>query len=352
MRRAKGAGTIVRIKGKWLARKRMDGTSVYGPPRDTRDEAERDRLTIEIGKPRPKDNDPLLADWAADCRDSAWGRNMAPTSFDQAEGIRCRYVQPHAIAKMRLSKIRRQHVQAWVDELKGSPPYVHRIAAYLSKLMSMAQDDGLVKENPCRRMRLPKMTPRENRVLSPAEALPLLNPQNRTDTFMLFALLTGARRSEIAGLKWADVDSLKGLLRIRGTKTRKAVRTVPMPTQLADALNALDRHGEYVFSTTTGKALGTRNISRDVSARMRGLGLPPETRLHDLRGSFISLLLEQGADVRTVMELVGHADARTTLQVYARSRNDVKKAAVNKLAEMITDLSGLANRVIDEQKKA
>jgi site-specific recombinase XerD len=66
------------------------------------------------------------------------------------------------------------------------------------------------------------------------------------------------------------------------------------------------------------------------------LGLPAEMRLQDLRGSYVSLLIENGADIRTVMELARHGDVRTTMKAYARSRETVRRDAVEALRKAIT----------------
>lgn len=75
------------------------------------------------------------------------------------------------------------------------------------------------------------------------------------------------------------------------------------------------------------------NVTRDVKIRMKELGIPAETRLHDLRGSFISLLIEENAGIRTVMEIVGHKDPRTTLKAYARSHTKAKEDAIKSFSK-------------------
>ncbi|MFX8523820.1 tyrosine-type recombinase/integrase, partial [Acinetobacter baumannii] len=79
-----------------------------------------------------------------------------------------------------------------------------------------------------------------------------------------------------------------------------------------------------VFCTSSGKALSLRNLNRDFNRRKAAFGIPPETRLQDLRGTFTSLLIDQGTGLRNVMELVGHADPKTTLLAYARGYSTSK----------------------------
>src|SRR4051812_36286456 len=77
------------------------------------------------------------------------------------------------------------------------------------------------------------------------------------------------------------------------------------------------------------------NLSRDWRVWAKKNGIDSRVRLHDLRGSFISLLIENGADIRTVQELARHSDPRTTMKVYARARQTVKSEAVAKLETLI-----------------
>lgn len=349
MRRQKQTGSVVQIKGKYYARRRIDGQSVYGKGRDTRDEAEADRL--QWGKtpepPKPRSGSPLLGDWAVECMTGAWGKGLAPRTYDTNELYRHRWLNPSKIARKRLNAITRADCQEFVDSVhaerrrkdpqtgkivstieKASPAYVRRVAAFLSKLLSLAVRDGLIEKNPIEHVHLPRLEERENRVLSPAEALRLLNPTTRTGALLLVAMHCGLRRTELTRIQWKHIDERRRLLTVPGTKTAAARRVVPLTPEAYGAMMAQPRRCDYVFSTENGTPLRPDNVTEDVRIAKRELGLPPEMRLHDLRGSFISLLLEQGASVRTVMEMVGHRDPRTTLKAYARSSTADKERAI------------------------
>ena len=73
----------------------------------------------------------------------------------------------------------------------------------------------------------------------------------------------------------------------------------------ADAIKLQPKRGKFVFTTEKGTPVQPDRFTEDFAELKKTLGLPPETRLQDLRGSFVSLLIETGADLRTVIKLCG-----------------------------------------------
>lgn len=344
---------MVQIRGLFYARWTVAGKRVYGEPRETYDQADADRLNL-----RPSDSQPVLstsdiptlAEWAHRCQTGRYGSRIAQTTLGTNETIRLRFIEDSVIGRKRLHRITRSDVQRHIDEVRvlrsrregkeivyweelPSPSYLRRIAAFESKLFSLAVDEGLIRSSPMRGIELPEVEERENRTLSPTEAMKLLNPRTRTDAIMLVAMHTGMRRDEIRRLEWRHVGP--DFVKVPGTKSKKSKAAVPMTPECYAAIMSQPKRSQFVFTTESGKQLGARNITRDIGKRKLELGIPPETRLHDLRGSYISLLVESGTDMRTVMELARHSDIRTTMKAYARSRQDVKIEAVAKLRAKI-----------------
>jgi len=137
---------------------------------------------------------------------------------------------------------------------------------------------------------------------------------------MLYA--TGARASEVADLTTESVNTQVGFVRCIG-KGRKE-RIVPVGRRALEALAAyrenerpaLDRRGEpYLFLTHSGRRLGRESIWRLVKKYVVRAGVSPRVSPHTLRHSFATHLLEGGADLRAVQEMLGHVDISTT-QVY------------------------------------
>lgn len=140
------------------------------------------------------------------------------------------------------------------------------------------------------------------------------------------AYAAGLRISEIAGVHLADLDLAHGEIRVVGKGRKERIGMLGQPA--LDALQAYLASGRPVlaaagdgsgdgslFLGTRGQPLGTRGIRMRIDRLVRRAGLPDRTTPHTLRHSFASHMLEGGADLRVVQELLGHASLATT-QVY------------------------------------
>ena len=131
--------------------------------------------------------------------------------------------------------------------------------------------------------------------------------------FVVTALNTGMRKGELFALKWADVSFESGEIRVRKTKGRR-FRVIPMNDLL---LGTLRRHprsskGPYVFCNADGSPW--RDVRTSYRSVLRAAKLPIDLTFHDLRHTFVSNLVMAGEDLRTVAELAGHRDIRTTMR--------------------------------------
>jgi integrase/recombinase XerC len=144
----------------------------------------------------------------------------------------------------------------------------------------------------------------------------------------LFELLyaTGLRVSEAAGLDLEDVDFSARILRVLGKGNKE--RIAPFGEEAGEALSAYlpvreERRrvhvsdaavddGEPLFVNARGGRLTTRSMARLLKQRLRAVGLSAEISPHSLRHSFATHLLEAGADLRAIQELLGHASLSTT----------------------------------------
>jgi site-specific recombinase XerD len=139
------------------------------------------------------------------------------------------------------------------------------------------------------------------------------------------AYAAGLRISEIATAKVADVDISHGEIRVLGKGRKERIGMLGAPAR--DALEAYLQAGRPVlvaagddgddalFLSTRGRALGTRGVRARFDRLVRRAGLPERISPHTLRHSFASHLLEGGADLRVVQELLGHSSLSTT-QIY------------------------------------
>lgn len=351
LRRVRGTGSVLEVKGKYHARRRVHGQNEYGPSRDTRVEAEADLAAMVGGAKSPRKGAPSLQELA---HEQALARRsvVAPATLATEETIRLAHIEGCRLGKMPVNRIRAGDLEEWIDGLRRhelrtvgghkeyvrserrlSPNSVRRVVSVVSRLLAVARREGWLVSNPLEGVRLPSAPERVNRVLSPDEARRFLVLEDRTDAVIVVLLMTGMRRSELCRLEWRHVED--GWLEVPGRKSAAAPGRVPLPRPAADAIAAQPRRSAFVFSVASGAPLGLRNLTRDVKARLVARGLPDTVRLHDLRGTFVSLLLESHADMRTAQELARHANPRTTQGMYARSRVPTKKAASDALARLV-----------------
>jgi integrase/recombinase XerC len=181
--------------------------------------------------------------------------------------------------------------------------------------------DGAIPASPAEGVSTPKQDKPLPRALSVDAAAAVVDTPRGTGARALRdrAVLevfysTGARLSELAGLNAGDIDWEAGVVRLFG-KGRKE-RIVPIGSKALAALSAYQaaggaRHSGALFIGESGRRLSTRTLARIVAAAGRAAG-EPETSPHTLRHSFATHLLEGGADLRAIQEMLGHASLATT----------------------------------------
>ncbi|HWD37797.1 MAG TPA: site-specific integrase [Fimbriimonas sp.] len=338
MAKRKGSGTVVCIKGRYYPRWTINGERVYGEPHETWEAADLERASDKPDeKPAvAKSEIPTLADWTKRCLEGDYGKGIALTTFNVVESIYGKHVEPSALGKTRLHRLTGPAFKSFFREMRKwnsnepvSPWHRNRAHSFLSAILGLAVEAGYLKANPLKGIKLAEVEERENRTLSPEEALLLLNPQTRVDAMMLVAMHTGMRNSELRRLEWRHIGD--DTIKIPGTKSQKSKAVLPLTPEALAAITAQPKRSIFVFTEDDGGPVRPRRFADDIQERKAALGLPKETRLHDLRGSYISLLIENGVDPKTVMELARHADLRTTMKMYARSREQVQKQAVETL---------------------
>jgi len=236
-----------------------------------------------------------------------------------------------------LSRVDTLAVRSYLASLHRSRLASRSLARHLSTLRSFfrwACREGHLDKNPARALpapRLPKTLPRAmtlpdtERLLAAGEDAPF--PERDRALFeLLYA--TGLRVSEAAGLDLEDVDFASRLLRVVGKGNKE--RIAPFGETAEEALAAylpvraarrrgsratrrVERDdGEPLFVNARGGRLTTRSMARLLKHRLSAAGLPAEISPHALRHSFATHLLEAGADLRAIQELLGHASLSTT----------------------------------------
>jgi len=213
-----------------------------------------------------------------------------------------------------------------------APATVNRELACLKTCLNKAVEWGRVDVNASARVKKLKEPPARERILTAAEAGRLLEaagPELRP--VLVVALGTGMRRGEILGLKWTDLDLVRGIISITTSKSGKG-RKVPMSGHVAAALGAVPHRGEYVFhNPETGTHL--RDVSSSFHAALAGAEIEG-LRFHDLRHTAASKMVEAGVDLVTVSKILGHSSITMTMR-YAHPTSEALRLAVNRLGEFL-----------------
>ena len=147
----------------------------------------------------------------------------------------------------------------------------------------------------------------------------------------------GLRISEALGLNMEDLDLISGVMRVRGKGKKErlcvlgnpAIRALRKYFPVRRMRSGNERRNAPVFVNRFGQRLTTRSFQRNFKLYLRAAGLPLDMTPHKLRHSFATHLLDAGADLRSVQELLGHANLSTT-QIYTHISTERMKAVYNK----------------------
>jgi len=230
-------------------------------------------------------------------------------------------------------------IRGYLSELAERKLARRSISSRLAALRSFyryARREGLVEADPWSAALTPRLPRRLPKVLGVAEVERLIQEVPASSARRALALrdlalvetayAAGLRISELASARLADLDLSRGELRVLGKGRKERVTLLGRPACVA--LGAYLREGRpqlrehasvpepgFVFLNSKGAPIGVRGLRYRLDRLMRAAGLPSGSSPHTLRHSFASHLLEGGADLRVVQELLGHASLGTT-QVY------------------------------------
>ena len=224
--------------------------------------------------------------------------------------------------------IDRLHLRRYLAHL-GANGYakrsIARKASALRRYFAWARRTGLVTKDPSSGLKAPSGEGRLPRVLDGRELHDMLEPEEvapetplwrrrRDDAVLDLLYGSGLRVSELCGLDLGGVDAKRAIVTVWGKGGKE--RRVPMTAASVDALRVWlssrpevegDRSGSAVFLNGRGGRMGARDVRRVVDERS-----PSPTHPHALRHTFATHLLDGGADLRIVQELLGHSDVATT----------------------------------------
>jgi len=260
-----------------------------------------------------------------------------------------------------LSALRPSQVKAWVARLQDShePSYVYALHSRLSQILSDAAHDGVLGRNPCSRRTSPPMGKQKLYVATTEQVWALHDamPEHLRVAVLLGAFV-GLRVAEVSGLRVADVDFIRGVVRPvqqwpdEPLKTDGSSQPIPIPQDLALLLSASVQRWPSAFMVTNGPLAdragpwlidrAVREAKKSIAASEKDaekklLTLPEQFSFHDLRHYLASLLIASGADIKTVQARMRHASARTTLDTYSHLWPDADESTHSAIGVVIAE---------------
>lgn len=201
----------------------------------------------------------------------------------------------------------------------------------LNSFFNRAIDEGFLNSNPCKNVKRFKLPQKQPLFFSESEFEKLLAviPDGNFKCLVELAINTGMRQAEILNLQWDNVN-IKNRLIILDNRTvitkSKKIRQIPLNVRCLQILNEmeLNRTGEKVFT------FNADYVTHQFKVYVRKAGINDELKLHSLRHTFASWLVQRGTSIFIIKDLLGHSDVSVSA-IYSHLTNDNLINAVNLL---------------------
>lgn len=317
----------------------------------------------------PAKNVPLFSEVARDwldykkpnVRESTWNAYKAHVEyhFDDIDGLRINTI---TIAMVEKFIAKRQGEDMNLSTLR-------RILVTFNQVMAYAVRHRYIDHNPVRDAERPKGQGGEEksdiRVLQPEEINSFLDAtgEKKYRTLFMLAVMSGARQGELLGFKWTDLDWFNQQIHVQRTyhkgnwynpKSKASNRKIDLgPTMMAELKkwklacgpSALD----LMFPNGAGKPMNHANMLRRHFYPALEAGGLPAIRFHDLRHTYASLKLEQGASIKYIQNQLGHASPTVTLNIYSHLMRSTNPESAQGLEELVFGKNG--DQMETSQKK-
>lgn len=393
-KKANGEGSIVKRKdGRYMARYTMGDKryAIYGSSyAEVRKQLTETLAGIEKGS-RIVSTGYTVSQWLRE-----WLTTYALPTVKQSTYISYEsYIRLHlepAFATTKLTALSIELLQQFFNQkLKTlSVKSLRNIYNMLHACLDQAVINGHLLKNPIHGVKLPSAPKKEISILSPVEQTALHAAANASPTLsafgIIFTLSTGIRMGELIGLQWGDVDHFNHTIRIRRTvgrlqkidenghlvpkvpgvptteivarspKSVNARRIIPLFSQVWDDLMIYrDKQEEMlraqglsvtpttpIFSTQTGIVYEPHTYEDLFKRTLKAAGVQ-DINFHALRHTFATRALEAGMDIKVLSSILGHAQASTTLNLYAHALPDHKRQSMEKMSSFYGGALGNAD---------
>ena len=378
-KRANGEGTIrKRANGTWEARYCVEENgetvrrSVYG-----KTQAEVRKKLTEVGSEIDrgdyiKPDKITLAEWF-DTWQADYLSNVKPSTKAQYDYQARIHIKPK-LGNLPLQSLTTPALQKFYNQCKEtlSPKSIKNLHGVLHKCLSQAVVAGYIRNNPADNCVLPRIEKREMKTV-PASKMKDFMEAVRGDPFenlYLVDMFTGMRQGEIIGLTWDNVDFEKNIIKIdkqfrkdhglSGSQyafspTKTGQKRVLKPADIVfDCLrnersrqlqNKLKNSSKFnnennlVFTNELGGHLTGVSVYNHLKIILKRIGLS-DIRFHDLRHSYATISIQNGDDLKTVSENLGHSTISTTADIYLHVTEEMKKASADRMNDFIKKVSG------------
>ena len=285
------------------------------------------------------------------------GESKGRKAFSTRAAYECylnRWILPRW-GDLRIDQVKSVAVEEWLDSIKRAKGTRAKIRNIMSAIFHHAMRYEWVDRNPIKLVRQSAKREKVPEVLELFELQLLLSKLFvRERTLALLDAATGLRVSELLALRWSDVDFENLELNVTRSiwhqvvgncKTEASAKPVPMDSYIAEDLLRWRRQSDYasdddfVFASETMKGKQPywpdNLMKRHIRPVARANGINKNIGWHTFRHSFGTLLKANGEDVKTVQELLRHANSRITLDVYTQALSTNKRAAQSKVVKMM-----------------
>lgn len=367
----KGENIYKRKDGRWEGRyikgRKPDGKALYGSIYGKKyGDVRAQLITLKSTYAAAREHTKVsfigtVRDWLTYWLDDLQKPHIKPSTYASYRDKLERHVLP-ALGEKRLEKLNENDIQKWIDGLtvKGlAGSSVRTVYRIFNAALQKAVMGHCLLVNPCNDVKLPGEKQQEIHALTIAQQKELERQalQGKRGEAIIIALYTGMRIGEISALKWKDVDFENNLIYVRQTlqripdyedgcaktkiiidipKTCTSYRMIPFADNLKAHLLCWKSasRSEYVISCK-GHYAEPRVISYRFKQIAAKAGLA-HASFHSLRHTYATRCIERGIDVVTLSRLLGHASSKLTLDTYADSTLEQRKAAMTALDMLLS----------------
>ncbi|MGN1213038.1 MAG: tyrosine-type recombinase/integrase [Christensenellales bacterium] len=250
-------------------------------------------------------------------------------TLDKIKSVFKNHILPY-IANIPLKRIKTENVQAIINKLKTMPRQATIVYQNINSCLQQAMAVGLIYHNPCTAVIIKKNKGNKGKGLNKEQLNTLYQYLNGnidilTRKLVLLYLNTGMRRNELLNIKYSDLDFDKNEIHIKGTKTKNSDRIL----QTTKDVLLMFPKKEKPFDNVTAPMINHRFKNICDTLGFEGI------TLHSLRHTFATRCIEQGVDMVTLKEWLGHKDISITINRYTHISEEFKQEQTKKLKNLL-----------------